>query len=293
MSFSKDLKACDTIESCQKLLDSELKRLRSLVVYRNDKEKLEQRIERLLTDINDHLVSNNIDGHVYVVDDYDDVIDFSKTTILEKLRSFEFYKNLFYWLSPAIIGFGLVITLGSIFKINSVSGHSMDPTLKNGSYVISNKYAKLDRFDVVIAQELDKNGKPYGVVKRIIGMPGDKIEYKDDVLYVNGEEVDEPYLHQYLDAWEEDRLESEYSFSKDMQQRALYSKAFTTQEYDSATGLKNEDPAVFTVEVPTTGYYLIGDNRLVSKDSRELGAFPRENIIGEVIKVLQISKKEK
>ena len=57
-------------------------------------------------------------------------------------------------------------------------------------------------------------------------------------------------------------------------------------------GEVNEDPRHFKVEVPMTGYFLIGDNRIVSKDSRHVGAFPRENIVGEVVWSGTFSKKE-
>ena len=86
-----------------------------------------------------------------------------------------------------------------------------------------------------------------------------------------------------MDAWKENRLEKEYSYDSDLQAKSLLSLGFTTQEVDLITKELNPDPSVFKVEVPLIGYFLIGDNRIVSKDSREVGAFPRENIVGKVI----------
>ena len=168
----------------------------------------------------------------------------------------------------------------------------MDPTLDNGSYLVFNKYTKLERFDVVVAKELDVNGEAYAVVKRIIGMPGDTIEYKNDVLYINGKETSEPYIAEYLKSWKKNRLEVEYSYDEKAFEKSLSSRAFTTQDVSLVNGEVNKTPENFKVEVPVTGYFLIGDNRIVSKDSRHVGAFPRENIVGEVVWSGKISKKE-
>lgn len=292
MGFNQDLKQCQTFDECQDVFNKEVFRLRSLSLYRNNAPKLDKRIKQMLVDMGSYMSDQDIRGAIIVPKLDQDEIIIDKQSIKETLMSKKFYKNVLFWLSPFVIVVGLLITLGSIFQLNKVDGHSMDPTLDNGSYLIVNKYSKLDRFDVVVAKELDKNGKPYAVVKRIIGMPGDTIEYKNDVLYLNGEKTDEPYLNEYLKAWNENRLEDEYSYDATAKQKALYSSAFTTQKMNLATKEANEDPANFKIEVPVTGYFLIGDNRLVSKDSRDVGAFPRENIVGEVVWTGSVSKKK-
>lgn len=276
MSFFTELEKCETLAECQTLFDYELGNLKSKSVYKHDLDKLDKRMKQLLYDIDEHMSDKNIDGYIVI------------PTMDEKSFGFDFkniniYKQLLYWISPLVIAFGLILIVGSIFKINNVSGHSMDPTLKDSTYLVSNKFSQLKRFDMVVAQELDKNGKPYGVVKRIIGMPGDKLEYKNDVLYINGVEVSEPYLDDYLTKFKSGELEAEYNYDDNMKLRAKTSPSFTTQDNDSATGKPNDDISVFKVEVPTTGYFLMGDNRLVSKDSRQVGAFPRENIVGKVV----------
>ena len=276
MSFFTELEKCETVAECQTLFNYELENLKSKSIYKNNPDKLDKRMKQLLYDIDEHMSTNNIEGYIVIptVDDESAGFDFKNINI---------YKQLLYWLSPMVIAFGLILIVGSIFKINNVSGHSMDPTLKDSTYLVSNKLSQLKRFDMVVAQELDKNGKPYGVVKRIIGMPGDKLEYKHDVLYINGVEVSEPYLDDYLNKFKSGELESEYTYDDNMKLRAKTSPSFTTQDNDSATGEPNEDISTFKVEVPTTGYFLMGDNRLVSKDSRQVGAFPRENIVGKVV----------
>lgn len=276
MSFFTELEKCETVAECQTLFNYELENLKSKSIYKNNPDKLDKRMKQLLYDIDEHMSTHNIEGYIVIP-----TVDYESSGF--DFKNINIYKQLLYWLSPMVIAFGLILIVGSIFKINNVSGHSMDPTLKDSTYLVSNKLSQLKRFDMVVAQELDNNGKPYGVVKRIIGMPGDKLEYKNDVLYINGVEVSEPYLDDYLNKFKSGELDSEYTYDDNMKLRAKTSPSFTTQDNDSATGEPNEDISTFKVEVPTTGYFLMGDNRLVSKDSRQVGAFPRENIVGKVV----------
>ena len=281
MGYINDLKRCSTADDYQNVFDNEVKRLMALTILKNDNQKLSERVNRLKKEIEDVMASKDLDSELVVLD-FKRSNDL-KSKIISKVKDVGFYKDLMFPLAPFVLILGLMLPLASVFQLNKVDGHSMDPTLSDNSYLIVNKYANLNRFDVVVAKELDSEGKPYSVVKRIIGMPGDVIEYKNDVLYVNGNETDEPYIKQYLDAWKENRLEKEYSYDSDLQTKSLLSLGFTTQDRDLITKELNPDPINFRVEVPLTGYFLIGDNRIVSKDSREVGAFPRENIVGKVI----------
>ena len=281
MGYINDLKRCSTADDYQNVFDNEVKRLMALTILKNDNQKLSERVNRLKKEIEDVMASKDLDSELVVLD-FKRSNDL-KSKIISKVKDVGFYKDLMFALAPFVLILGLMLPLASVFQLNKVDGHSMDPTLSDNSYLIVNKYANLNRFDVVVAKELDSEGKPYSVVKRIIGMPGDVIEYKNDVLYVNGNETDEPYIKQYLDAWKENRLEKEYSYDSDLQTKSLLSLGFTTQDRDLITKELNPDPINFRVEVPLTGYFLIGDNRIVSKDSREVGAFPRENIVGKVI----------
>lgn len=281
MGYSNDLKKCSNANDYQNVFDNEVRRLMNLTILRNDEQKLCERVNRLKKEIEDVMKVNGLKSELKVFD-FKKSNDL-KTKFISKLKDVSFYKDLMFMIAPFVLILGLMLTLLSIYQLNKVDGHSMDPTLSDKSYLIVNKYAKLNRFDVVVAKELDSEGKPYSVVKRIIGMPGDVIEYKNDVLYVNGTETDEPHIKQYLDAWKENRLDKEYSYDSDLQAKSLLSLGFTTQDKDLITKELNPDPSVFKVEVPLTGYFLIGDNRIVSRDSREVGAFPRENIVGKVI----------
>ena len=148
-----------------------------------------------------------------------------------------------------LIALGLV----RLFLIQpvSVDGHSMDPTLADGERLIVLRTAKIDRFDIVVAKEKE-GSKTKEIVKRVIGLPGDTITYKDDVLYVNGKKTSEPYLDKYQKAFEDDDLQDIYSYNTLFQQLAENSDAFTTAK-DGSTE--------FTVKVPKNQYFLLGSRR--------------------------------
>ena len=156
-----------------------------------------------------------------------------------------------------------------------VEGHSMDPTLADKERLVIIKTARIKRQDIVVAKEYNKEDQSTkNIVKRVIGMPGDTIRYENDVLYVNDQKVDEPYLDEYLDAFQKDKLQEVYSYNKQFQAVAQSAEAFT----QDANGYVD-----FTITVPEGQYFLMGDDRLVSLDSRSVGTFSRENIKGEVV----------
>ena len=161
-----------------------------------------------------------------------------------------------------------------IWSAGSVDGRARDPTLQHQEKLIMLKTTSIDRFDIVVASETDSNGDEKLIVKRVIGMPGDTIRYENDVLYVNEQKGDEPYCDEYLDAFQKDKLQEVYSYNKQFQAVAQSAEAFT----QDANGYVD-----FTITVPEGQYFLMGDDRLVSLDSRSVGTFSRENIKGEVV----------
>ena len=170
--------------------------------------------------------------------------------------------------------FVLVLGLSRLFLWHpvKVDGHSMDPTLADGERLIVLDHTKINRFDIVVAKETE-DGQTKEIVKRVIGMPGDTITYNDDTLYINGKEVDEKYLDEYKQALDDDQLQDIYAYNSLFQELAEKADAFTTD---------SDGNTEFTVKVPKGEYYLMGDDRIVSKDSREVGTFPKSSIVGEV-----------
>ena len=139
-----------------------------------------------------------------------------------------------------------------VFTPTTVRGESMLPTLEDGNRVILSKMATIDRFDEVVFHATDSNDN---YVKRVIGLPGDTIEMKNDILYINGEAHDEPYLEE---------------FKKDLDNREQLTEDFTLK---NLTGEQ---------KVPKGHMFVLGDNRFNSKDSRIFGFVPMDRIIGEV-----------
>ncbi len=131
-----------------------------------------------------------------------------------------------------------------------VEGASMEPTLYNNEKVFVNKLAafngSVDYQDIVVIRDEEKD-KYY--VKRIIGLPGDKVELKDDTLYINGKIKDEPYLP-------EEQEESDLL------------KINRTGDFNA-------------VKVPEDHYFVMGDNRWDSRDSRNgLGYIDEDDLVG-------------
>ena len=82
-----------------------------------------------------------------------------------------------------------------------VEGHSMDPTLADKERLVIIRTASIKRQDIVVAKELNKEtNETKNIVKRVIGLPGDTISFKNDVLMVNDKVVKEPYLADYQKA---------------------------------------------------------------------------------------------
>lgn len=138
-----------------------------------------------------------------------------------------------------------------VVKPVQVDGDSMYPTLIDKEIgvvnIFSAKYIGIHRFDVVVVQN-ETTKDPW--VKRVIGMPNDTIEAKDDVVYINGEAIEEPYL--------------DNSYAQSIRSQG---KKFTN-DFGPITLKDNE-------------YFLMGDNRIISYDSRKVGAFHKEDIIGK------------
>ncbi|MDQ0217099.1 signal peptidase I [Peribacillus cavernae] len=135
-----------------------------------------------------------------------------------------------------------------------VDGLSMMPTLHDQDRMIVNKIGYTlgnpDRFDIIVFHAPEE--KDY--IKRVIGLPGDRIEYKDDTLYVNGKAYDEPYLDEY----------------KDQAMDGPLTEPFTLK-----------DTPVGQETVPEGTLFVMGDNRRFSKDSRHIGAVPLEEVLGQ------------
>ncbi len=89
----------------------------------------------------------------------------------------------------------IVVVLVRTFLVTPiiVNGPSMNPTLDGGELMILNKLGKIDRYDIVVAK-LDKKGYNEEIIKRVIGMPGDRVLCENGIVYVNGKKIKEEYV---------------------------------------------------------------------------------------------------
>ena len=157
-----------------------------------------------------------------------------------------------------------------------VEGHSMDPTLADGEILFVVKHLPIDRFDIVVAHEEEGNKD---IVKRVIGMPGDTIRYENDKLFINNQETDEPYLADYLQQFKNDKLQNAYSGKDFERDKGVYFRSLA-QKAQAFTVDVNFNTS-FSFTVPEGEYLLLGDDRLVSSDSRHVGTFKASQIKGE------------
>lgn len=135
---------------------------------------------------------------------------------------------------------GVFISRNSYSRVE-VSGHSMDYTLKDGEklWVDNLPFKGYKLNDIVVANESGVR-----IVKRIVGLPNDRLVFVGDTLYRNGKAVEEDYV--------------------------------TDKGYEKGL-LKAE------ITVPEGEYFLLGDNRDVSNDSRYFGTVTKSQLQGRVI----------
>ena len=170
----------------------------------------------------------------------------------ESAESFGHWLLQVFILAIIIIGLYLVV-FRFLLANETISGPSMQPAFENNDRVIAVRHSKLSRGDIVILKAPDEPGALY--IKRIIGVPGDSIKSKNDVMYINGKPIKEPYLTEY---------------KKKLSKGQLYTNNFSLEQL------------YHVKRVPKDCYFVMGDHRNVSKDSRMIGFIKRQDIIGEV-----------
>ncbi|MGX7162820.1 signal peptidase I [Enterococcus massiliensis] len=166
------------------------------------------------------------------------------------MKKNEWLRSILFFLGVALI---LILLRSFVFTPVMVKGDSMDPTLQDGEHVIALKNTEIKRFDIVTFPAPDEAGKNY--IKRVIGLPGDSVSYKDDQLYINGKKFEEDYLQEY-----KDKLTDGAPLTND----------FTMLDYFSSE------------TIPDGKILVLGDNRRISKDSRMIGLIDEDAILGDV-----------
>lgn len=174
---------------------------------------------------------------------------------------------------------GLLITLSILFNVFiqrvQVSGHSMDPTLKTNEKLFALKHIPIDRFDIVVAKEKTDDENIF-IIKRVIGLPGDTVEYKKDQLYVNGKKMNEPYLNSFKEKLKDGSLIDYFT-----KINSNYANFDFNTDYLTVDSSGNDS---FKVTLKSDEYFLLGDDRPISKDSRAVGPIKKSDIISKTFK---------
>lgn len=152
-----------------------------------------------------------------------------------------------------ILIFILLITF--IIDIGIGVGNSMSPTMENGVFVFGFKnhfYDKYERFEIVhlkfdenLALKYTGDKNKGGSMKRIIGLPGEHVQVIGYDVYINGVKIEQPFLK------EDKNLSVDYEY--------------------------------LDVRLSDNEYYVMGDNRSVSFDSRSAGGILKEDIIAKIV----------
>ncbi|OGT38490.1 MAG: signal peptidase I [Gammaproteobacteria bacterium RIFCSPHIGHO2_12_FULL_38_14] len=184
----------------------------------------------------------------------------------------------------------LVFLLRSfLFEPFRIPSGSLEPTLLTGDFILVNKYDYGVRLPVIhnkiIPNQEPKRGDiivfrwpanpSIDFIKRVVGVPGDHLSYIDKELYINGRKIPQSML----------KTETAYTEAGDAWE--------ATEKQEDLLGVKHRifiDPEKSSYDyhdivVPKGRYFVMGDNRDASADSRFWGFVPEENIIGKAVMV--------
>lgn len=149
-----------------------------------------------------------------------------------------------------LVVFGAVFALIYLFvaQFHKVSGNSMVPTFESGDYLITEKISyklgKPKHGDIIVLK--NPRNKSQEFIKRIIAIPGDTIKIENNSIFVNGGAINETYLPTAV---------------------STHSGAFLTEGV--------------AIKADPNQFFVLGDNRDHSSDSREWGSIMKEEIVGK------------
>ncbi len=185
--------------------------------------------------------------------------------------------------STAAMLIAVLFVLTFIVQHFEIPSSSMEDTLLIGDHLFVNReqfspptrwlgpllpYRDVRRGDIAVFVSPEEKG--LFLVKRIIGIPGDRIHLSDGVVYRNGQKLNEPYALHKLGDYNPYRDNFPAVPPSDM-----YGVRTQAWQLELPSHIENGD-----VVVPPNSYFAMGDNRDVSYDSRYWGFLPRQNMIG-------------
>ncbi|MEL6751705.1 MAG: signal peptidase I [Pseudomonadota bacterium] len=181
-----------------------------------------------------------------------------------------------------------------LFQPFNIPSGSMKPTLLVGDYIFVSKFSygysrysfpfgpnlfdgrifgsDPERGDVVVFKYPSDTSKDY--IKRIIGLPGDKVQLRDSVIYINGEPLQREQMGTYVETVR-GATQTVPIFVE-----TIGDESYGTLDIDTNPGNPIDNTPVF--DVPEGNYFFLGDNRDNSADSRfDVGFVPAVNLVGK------------
>ena len=177
-----------------------------------------------------------------------------------------------------------------LFEPFSIPSGSMYPNLKVGDYLFVSKfsygfsrhslpfsiplipnrlfYKEPQRGDVIVFKTPEDNRTDY--IKRLIGLPGDKISIESNEIFINGKKIKRTFKEK-----EKYKLFNVQKVKETLPNR----KSYDVYEFEKSLAILNTDNFKEVV-VPNESFFVLGDNRDNSQDSRFLGFIPKENLVG-------------
>jgi signal peptidase I len=210
------------------------------------------------------------------------------------------WQNLFSWIK--IIGIILLIK-GCVVDQYTIPSESMHPTLHGGSFfggdrILANKWIfgpripfttirlmkwqEPERWDIVVFRTVQEDAKHGTLVKRVVGLPGDRISIKEGHIWVNGEKLPFPdFMPESAGYFTPEDLRR-LSLNQDVPREVRAYARASEERIDMRYGIRSDDE--YTV-IPEGHYMMLGDNSLHSLDSRVYGWVPHEHLYGRVFAI--------
>ncbi|MFU8877468.1 MAG: signal peptidase I [Wenzhouxiangellaceae bacterium] len=178
-----------------------------------------------------------------------------------------------------------------MFEPFKIPSGSMQPTLLIGDFIIVSKFSyglrlpvlntrfvdlgEPERGEIFVFRSVEQPG--VNMIKRVIGLPGDSITYRDKVLYINGE----PAPQQVVGPW----IGAGLNRNRPGQNPQLRLEQLGDVEHDILIHANRPMQHSASWVVPEGHYFAMGDNRDRSHDSRGFGFVPEENLVGRALRI--------
>lgn len=206
--------------------------------------------------------------------------------LYKKFSPINYQKRKKLWIVSEIVSLFPVLLIvfmlrSFLFEPFRIPTGSMKPTLLEGDFILVNKYAYGLRFPIsgttLISVSKPKTGdivvfrhtEGKDLIKRVIGVPGDRVRYADKQLYINGQVVPAEMLTVTQDhgIYTIESLEQLSKIKHDIYDYPQYNRVY---RYDN-------------VVVPPNSYFVMGDNRSNSEDSRTWGFVSEQDLLGKAV----------